>query len=115
MSIQRCENIPNLAASTVSPGERGLELAASPPPVPVEGRRITSPPAPVFRTTRHPATPGVSIRANSGDRGAGLDDLVSLSLGKQEVDRGGDGDDDHTTHKDGRGVATLAAVHGAAA
>lgn len=42
-SIQRWLNMPNLAASTVSPGESVLLIAASQPPVPVEGITMTSP------------------------------------------------------------------------
>jgi hypothetical protein len=37
-SIQRWLNMPNRAARTVSPGERVLEIAASQPPVPVDGK-----------------------------------------------------------------------------
>jgi hypothetical protein len=42
-SIQRWLNMPNRAASTVSPGDSVFVTAASQPPVPVEGMTITSP------------------------------------------------------------------------
>jgi hypothetical protein len=57
-SIQRWLNMPNRAASTVSPGDSVLVIAASQPPVPVDGRMITSP-ASIFSTRFTPATAGV--------------------------------------------------------
>ena len=67
MSIQRWLNMPNRAASTVSPGDSVLEIAASQPPVPVEGRMITSPSA-IFSIAPHPGDRGLNIRAKAGER-----------------------------------------------
>jgi hypothetical protein len=66
-SIQRCENMPLRAASTVSPGDSVLVTAASQPAVPVAGKRKTCALS-LFRTRRTLARTGVRISPNSAER-----------------------------------------------
>ena len=67
ISIQRWLNMPNRGARTVSPADNVLLIAASQPPVPVDGSKITSPSV-IFNTRRTPATAGLKILPNAGDR-----------------------------------------------
>ncbi len=67
MSIHFCENMPKFEASTLSPGDSVLEIAASQPPVPVAGK-ITTSPASVFSTFFTPSSAGCRISANRAER-----------------------------------------------
>ena len=67
MSIQRCENMPLRAASTLSPGESVLVSAVSQPPVPVEGKMKTCARSDLS-AQRTPSRQGFRISANTGER-----------------------------------------------
>ena len=67
MSIHLWENMPWRQASTVSPGDRVFEIAASQPAVPVAGNRMTSP-VRVLRMSFTPANSGLNILPKVAER-----------------------------------------------
>ena len=67
MSIQRCENMPFRQASTRSPALSVLAIAASQAPVPVAGKKNTSPVS-VLRTFFTPDSAGWRMSAKSDER-----------------------------------------------
>jgi hypothetical protein len=67
MSIQRWLNMPLRAASTVSPGDSVLVIAASQPPVPVAGKMKTSAVSD-FRILPHAVPRGMQDLGEGDDR-----------------------------------------------